>query len=290
MTASYRPRFLTLLVFLFSLKHAWCQTNELSAAKEALVQGKWETLIQIADTLKKNSETAVVASDLRRHARYMLGHYNESRNIESLSNHSSALISFYEEMTAECPESVDVRLRLALAYVLASRFSEAIDTLEQARNMDSNNPHILTALGVARKIVGQVDKAIDLQLRAITLDSRLCPAYAALGSAYLFQNKLGDAQRVLQNGVDICPDYALTWFNLGLVFRRQGALDRAIECYEKAISLSPGDPIDYLNLGSAYAHKAEYDKARQAWEKAVGLDPKGSTGASARRNLSRLPH
>jgi tetratricopeptide (TPR) repeat protein len=263
--------------------------NAMASAKQYLAQGDWDSLVHFASALKGDPEHAMLATDLLRHAKYMQGHYDDS--LESLSPGSGdpKLSSVYKQWASEDPDSVHIRIALGRAYVREVSLADALSAFGEAWRIDNNNPHVFTAIGVAKRHMGQTDEAIELHLKAIELDHKLGAAYVDLGFAYLSKERLTDAKRILQKGVEMCPGYAPIWSNLGLAHRRQGAFDEAIDCYQKALSIRPGNPVDYLNLGSAYTHKEQYAEAKLAWQKAAELDPNGPTGASAKRNLSLLP-
>jgi tetratricopeptide (TPR) repeat protein len=265
----------------------------LDSATMAMAKGDWKSLIQFAKNLKSDSQNELIASHMLTFAYLMEGRYNdnftEARECANKGSAGGQLSRFYQKLLSEFPNSEYLFLALGDAYFGEGNLPEAVKAFENSIQINNKNPHIYSMLGAAKRNAGQTDEAIDLYRKAISLDNKFAPAYANLGAAYLFQKKFSEAETFLSKAVEIRPDYALAWVNLGLVLRNQGSLDKAIACYDKAISLVPENPQAYKNLGAAYAYKGDYNKARLAWERTVELDPKGLEGASARRNLARLP-
>lgn len=267
--------------------------DALAAAGVTLAQGNWDSLVTYATMLRNDPQNAMTGLHMLMFAYLMEGRYNDIL-MESLqlrkAGVSGQLSGFYASMTSEYPSSVYVYLALGAAYSSEGNLTAAIKAFEKAREIDDKNPHVYSMLGATKRNAGEVEQAIALYLKAIELDNKLALAYVNLGAAYEFQKKFSDAERVLRKAVEIRSDYGMAWVNLGVAHRNLGSLDEAITCYKKAISLIPQYPSVYLNLGAAYFYRGEFDKARQAWEKVVELDPDGPSGASARRNLSQLPH
>lgn len=280
-------------VLLLNASHTGAQNAALAAAKGALAQADWKALAAFVKRLRSDPEQALIASHMRAYAAYREGRYNdaerEGRVVRKRVAAGGRLSNSYIGMASEYPNNIHAFLVLGDAYTLERNFPDAIKALERAREIDNNDPHSHTLLGVAMRNAGQVDKAVGLYRRAIDLDSKFAPGYLGLGAAYLFQRKFTEAERVLRKAVEIRPDYADAWLNLGLAHRNKGSVDQAITSYQKAISFDPDYALAYVNLGAAFYYNGNYGKARQAWEKVVALDPDALEAGSARRNLSRLP-
>ncbi|MCR4397493.1 MAG: tetratricopeptide repeat protein [Firmicutes bacterium] len=267
--------------------------ESLALAGRALADGDWQELIRIAESLRGDEQYTRVATHMLATAHLMLENYNDNLRaaiaLQKMRPKSGELSEFYKGLSSEYPASPHVFLALGDAHVSEGNLRAALQAFEEGMKLNDRNPQILVSLAVVKRNLGKSDEAMELYQKAIQIDDRLAHAHVSLGAAYLAQRKYSDAERVLRRATELRGDYALAWVNLGLACRARGSLDQAITCYQKSISLVPEHASAYLNLGAAYYYKKDYAGAREAWGKAVELDPDGPTGASARRNLARLP-
>jgi|GEM_PF-6598669 len=264
-------------------------------AEKALATGNWDSLYIYASALKVDSQYAIIASHWLAFTNLCQGNYNENL-IEAMDLAKSQtaigrgqLSKVYSRLLSEYPTSGHILLAAGDAALAEGDAAVAITLIDKAIELHRFDPLFFTILGVAFRNAGQFDKAITAYKMAIEKDSAYAPAYVNWGFACLMKRQFSEAQQKLQDAVELRPDYALAWLNLGLSHRNLGRLNEAVRCYKNAISLIPTFHSAYKNLGAAFYYLRNYKEARLAWEKVVELDPNGPEGASARRNLAKLP-
>ncbi|MEH2535567.1 tetratricopeptide (TPR) repeat protein [Bradyrhizobium sp. AZCC 1588] len=147
------------------------------------------------------------------------------------------------------------RLAASAAPVMfAGGFEKAIERLNQAIELDPDNPHFRLNRGSAYAGNRQFDKAIEDYDRAIAIDPSSSLAFLARAEAYV----------------------------------RMADYEHAIEDFGEAIRLFPGNARAYLTRGTTYANKREYDRAIEDLDQSIKLDPECPTGYLTRALLFKL--
>jgi protein O-GlcNAc transferase len=94
-------------------------------------------------------------------------------------------------------------------------------------------------LAVAFKNLGRIDEAVNLLNEAIRLTSDNLQARDELANLYWQGGNMDQALSVCRQTVELFPNSTQAHNALGNVFMETGRLDEAIECYDKAIQLQP---------------------------------------------------
>jgi len=151
-------------------------------------------------------------------------------------------IATYLEATTIAPESLDVRLNLANAYLLAGNFTNAIEQSHQALNLDHN--------GAA--------------------------AYYLMGCAYLRLNQPEPAVKALQQSQQIDPAVTALNFQLGLAQDLLGNTEAAIKEFETAVQFEPEHRSAHYQLSRLYQRVGRATDAAQAMQKHQEVQAKHS--------------
>ena len=155
-------------------------------------------------------------------------------------------IATYLKATTTVPESLEARLNLVNAYLLAGDPQNAIEQSQQALNLNHNSAAAYYLMGCAHLRLNQAEQAVQ----ALQQSQRLDPAVTALN------------------------------FQLGLAHERLGHLDEAIAEFETVARFEPNHASVhyqlnriYQRVGRAQDAAGEMEKHQQAQAKNANLPP-----------------
>jgi tetratricopeptide (TPR) repeat protein len=132
------------------------------------------------------------------------------------------------------------------AYLKLNRLDEAIQTLEKAHSLKSDNSSITESLGkVYRKqgIDAFSGKQYDLAVKALLKAKDYIPkdgyVFYNLAEAYRFQKNYPEAEKTFAQAATLMPKNADLYERMGIVYENQKKWDLAIDGYKKAAELNP---------------------------------------------------
>lgn len=139
-------------------------------------------------------------------------------------------IAAYQEALRLSPQSTDVRLNLANAYLLADRPADAAAAGRQALELDHNN----------------------------------AAAHYLLGCALLRQNQPGPAAEAFQQSWKIEPGVPALDFQMGLAQRALGHVPEAVGLFESVVRAEPDHPSAHYQLNQLYQRTGRAGDAARA--------------------------
>ena len=117
------------------------------------------------------------------------------------------------------------------------------------------------------------DKAIEFLDKAIALDSNNPATFNSRGVALLSIEKYALAQKDFTKAVSMKPDYCDAYNNLGGLFYRTGRYEKAIDAYTRAIEIQPDFSQAILNRGMAYRKMFQFENAFEDFHQVMALQP-----------------
>lgn len=166
----------------------------------------------------------------------------------SKSDPLKAAISKAEEQVRNDPNSAELRVAVADAYLKAKRYDDALAQYHEALNIDPNREDALYGLGIAEKESGDLNAA-----------------GAALQG--VIQMNTG------KENAGLNPRLQGAHFYLGQVLRDQGRYDDAINEFRAALALNRADADTLFELGKTFALNGNNDDASQAFDVALAFVP-----------------
>lgn len=142
-------------------------------------------------------------------------------------------ITTYLEAVKLAPESLDARLNLANAYLLAADSANAIEQSQQALNLDHNS----------------------------------AAGYYLLGCAHLRANQAEPAVKALQQSQQLDPAITALNFQLGLAHEKLGHAEEAITQFESVVKFEPQHPSVHYQLARLYERVGRTVDAAQQMQK-----------------------
>lgn len=133
---------------------------------------------------------------------------------------------------------------LALGYLRAGRFNEAIETFRRLCSDESPDVEDYSGLGVAFAAIGRDQEAIDTFRKGLGIDPRNANVISNLGMLLTRIQQYGEAEELLNRGRQLHPLSSAILNNLGHLFQRTSRPQRARESFSAAIqSLLAASPL-----------------------------------------------
>ena len=156
---------------------------------------------------------------------------------------------------------------------LRGLYSEGIELLKKAVEIDPLNVNCLVSLGNILGDAGDDNAAIPYFLRAIEIKGDCAVARESLGDSLCKEGRYEESEKMLKSALCINPRSHLSWFNLGVAFFRQEKFSEAIASYRKANELNPDYAEAYINLGIVLEKKGEVEESISSYRKAIKVKP-----------------
>jgi serine/threonine-protein kinase len=170
------------------------------------------------------------------------------------------------------PRLAQVHLTAGLVHEDAGEHALAIDSFEQALQMDASNVDAMRELANAYDGAGRPADAETTFQRAV----RLRPgSWAACKDLAIFYNRHGRLEEALswfQRVVALTPDNYAAYSSLGGVYLRLGRHEPAAAALQKSLALH-ATTVAYINLGAIRYFEERYAEASESFRKAAQLNP-----------------
>jgi tetratricopeptide (TPR) repeat protein len=192
-----------------------------------------------------------------------LDHFNYGILYEQyLLTKDEGLLKDLKQLLRQCSQNYD---ELALDYVQAGLYNEAIDIWLMAEAEKAVSPMTYYYIGYAKEMMGLTDEAKACFEKAESMKSDYC-----------FPNRLEDVL-VLELAKALNPQGAKAPYYLGCLYYDKRQYDIAIRNWERSAELDPNFPIVWRNLALARFNKENrQEEALECMEKAFHLDEKDS--------------
>jgi DNA-binding winged helix-turn-helix (wHTH) protein/TolB-like protein/tetratricopeptide (TPR) repeat protein len=158
------------------------------------------------------------------------------------------------------PNSAEARSSLGMAYVLAWRWQDAWELLNQAQQLDKNL--VLTELGFALYYSGIGD--VNGVRESLNKANQLDPLNIELADwghwAFAMVGEIEPAVKWAKNQMQLHPDVGMIYSGASVSASLAGDHNKAIELAKKGIELDAEASYPLLALAQAYGHSGEIDK------------------------------
>ena len=169
------------------------------------------------------------------------------------------------------------------------QYARALETVDEALRIDSQNGVAQFNRGVILVQLGKADEAGEAFRRAIRLQPRNLLAYENLSELLIKADKHAEAQAALEAGLRIEPQASELLNQLGSLHVQEKRLAAGITLLERAVVASPDSAPARTNLGYAYHQQRRYDDAFAQYKTLTEIYPEDKIGyADAWLRLARL--
>ena len=197
-------------------------------------------------------------------------------------------LAHLQELVAQNPDNLDLRVQLALYYARNKDYDNAIKEIEQVLSADPEHQDALILLGDIyidqrryRDAVEVYDKVIDLNrdnpMRYISM--RLEAVYYWKAVAHLNLGEPEKAVESLKEALIIAPTDSDAHYQMGVAYKRLNKTEEAIRSLRMAISYVPDYEEAYRLLAQCYGDMGNEPMKR--WAEAMAMYSRGNYKGAA---------
>ncbi len=154
----------------------------------------------------------------------------------------------------------------ALNAVESGNTEAAIDQLDDYAETD---PDAAYGLGFAYFENGDVDKAVETFEQAVELDSSNIDAHFVLGLVYADEGEYGKAEEQFIQVLEIDPENADAWYELGFLYLNVELYEEATTCFNLVSLIDPDNADAPYELARLYAIQGDTEAALDQLELAL---------------------
>ena len=278
---------LVIMIMLLVSIHCQERPNSSSAQSPAIPE-----LELLSNNLKDNPDNADLWY-IRASTFYEVGSYDaaisdlqstvrlDSLHIDAWHLLADAYMDYYqsrlaletlEKASTLFSENISTLLKLAEFQLILKQYDDALATIDRIEPIVSNHPESLFMKGMVCKEAGDTTSAIRYFQRATAQEPQLIDAWINLGQLFSVVESgeairyFNAAERIEPSNVPLLHAKAV---HLTRVDETQGALDT----YRKLLSHDPYYADAYYNMGILYLQTDSLDQAREHFELSVKMEP-----------------
>ncbi|GAB5367818.1 hypothetical protein AAMO2058_001264100 [Amorphochlora amoebiformis] len=154
-------------------------------------------------------------------------------------------------------------MQLGKIHVIQNNYDMAVEVYEEALENSSENPELLSTLGLLFLRMGENYQAFTKLRAALLLDPENVKSILAAGSIIQDHNDMDIALQRYRVAAVKTPNSAQLWNNIGMCFFGKGLHIAAISCLKRALYLNPFEWIISYNLGLVHLCTKQYASAFQ---------------------------
>jgi len=162
-------------------------------------------------------------------------------------------------------------LILAEAQIANNLYKQALDSLNEAENLNSNISQIYFARANVYFKISEIENAKTALKTGLRIDPTNHIAIFQLGNTLLMENNYSEAIKAFENSVKIKPDFWPAINNQGLAYFEKNNINLSVKFFEKAISIEENaEPL--LGLAACLRMK-DINYSLKLAKKALMKDP-----------------
>lgn len=191
-----------------------------------------------------------------------------------IENKNDQAIETYKKYSAMHPARLDIKLRLAKAYLRTQNFSEASAILEEVYRQDSSNREVRFTLGLSYFFENEnVDKAIQEFSSILDEDPKDERARYFLASSYEEKKLYDQAMEEFQKIPADSELYDDALIHMATILKKTGKPEQAIAMITEGIKESDKEPGLYAFLSSLYQDEKKLKEAEDITKKGLSFFP-----------------
>jgi len=180
---------------------------------------------------------------------------------------------FYDAALERDPDCYQALLGMGNLLARHRRLDEAVEWLQRAEAVKSDDPVLHDDLGEAQAARGQISEAIKHYRQSLRLKGGQAEVHSKLGAVLAKAGRVTEAVSHLEEALRLRPDLAAAHNGLGVLLAARGLLNEAQTHYEAALRGRPGSPETHKNLGGILSRKGQTEKAVEHLKEALRLRP-----------------
>ncbi|MGH9462221.1 MAG: tetratricopeptide repeat protein [Vicinamibacteria bacterium] len=215
--------------------------------------------------------------------------FNRAKQLHSEGRLDEA-IAEYKEASKLDSENPWIFNALGLAQTEARDFKEAEKAFRQALKLNAELTDVHNNLGVLYSEMGQKEKAFEEFTTVVRNPSYPTPEKALfnMGALYFREQNHELAQMYYRRAVEKSPKFAMGYRGLGEVHLALDEPEMAFDNFEKALELSPNDLPSLYEMARLYDQKGDTEKALEFYRRVVEVDRFSALGKISLERLETL--
>ena len=206
--------------------------------------------------------------------------------ISNVARDDSAALANYEKVRTLAKWNPDGWVGVASVYYDRGEFTEAINTLNEAKRIIPQEFRIYFLLGISYQRLHQAIEAAGALEKALQLNDKQVDALTALGLVYDELKRHEDSDSMYERAIRIAPQNHLLLNNYGYSLAERGIqLERALAMSKEAVRQQPLNTSYLDTFGWIFFQRGEYEEAARYVKKAVDL---GSTSTVIHEHLGDI--
>ncbi len=161
----------------------------------------------------------------------------------------------------------------AKGLMAASRFEDAIRTIQRGLTLDPRNRTLLENMFLCNLELGRPKKAVDALSQLVTLDPQSERFWTDKGYLHLLLDEIDEGIIALRRSVQLSPRTARGWELLTRAFMASEDWENALMAVTTALILNPNNAISWYNCAVCCFVLDRYTAAVQAAEFATSIEP-----------------
>jgi tetratricopeptide (TPR) repeat protein len=225
--------------------------------------------------LERPDDAEAMMKKLREaHPKSGLVAYWHGRVLEALGSREDAERAYRDAIAlGDSLDVVDAFVALALVLNQSGKAEEAQDLLSDARGKLPQSPAIHKALGELALTQGRYTDAVDEIRRALELDPSDVGAKFMLGVARRRTREFDEATRIFDEVAAVDRDYPGLALERGVLHEAAGRTQEALQAYETALAKAPNDPDLMLRVGCGKVSAGAGKQALELLRKVLAQRP-----------------
>ena len=141
---------------------------------------------------------------------------------EKAAGHPQETLNAIVRAAALSPSSAGVLEAVGYSYINLNRIAQAIQPLDRAAKIDTDNYLLEGQLGYCLEMTGQPKAAVSHLRKSVSLNPNYGPGWEQLGLAYLKLGQHYDAIKAYDRATQLVPNSRHAWQNLAAEYRAVG--------------------------------------------------------------------
>ncbi len=167
----------------------------------------------------------------------------------------------FEWGTSKYPQSARMQMGLGIAHYSLGRYSEAVETLCRAVDLDPKDTRALEFLGKVHDVSPEWASQVRERLANFV---KLYPENAAANYYYGLSVEEPEAkEQFFHRAIQLKSRYPEAWLALGILHQAQGEVGKAIQELETAAQQAPTIKTVHYRLAQLYQKQGKKEKANQ---------------------------
>jgi tetratricopeptide (TPR) repeat protein len=204
-----------------------------------------------------------------------------SGSLEEANKSFERALEIYNENLMANPGDLNALENWSLVLLNLGRVEEAVSTLDEATENDSNNPSAwcnkgFTLITIAERYpidaANMYNKSLQAFQRALDLDPDNAEAWRGQALVYSYLGAQDKALAALDRAIELNPLYGQAWLDKGNLLLNTGRAEESLQALNRALMTDP-DNLEALSAkAEALSILGRYDESAAAFDRAMGTD------------------